>query len=1317
MLRTSAGGTLFGAALALSALPATAQVRIEQVYASGGAVGALYSRDFVQLYNAGAPQSLSGWSLQHASASGASWTKAALPALTLAQGERLLVRLAGEASVPPNQSCALPLHDADHPAQLAPSGGKLAVCSNNITLSGGQPTSPAIADFVGWGDANWREPFAGGSSADNAPALSATLALLRRSCGELDAQRNAGDFQLALPRPRSRALDSNSGIDFATYVAPRMARAGESVRVCAAPFDCALESAAGDWQFTLDAGALGAGFVVLRDDGTGGDELAGDGLYSAAVAIGAATAIGDVALPVTAQRGAASSQGVASLLVRSAASDAADLCASAELVTGPFPLSRSGSLSGASVEPNAVLHALFPTFGMGARRGRWLRVLGTGGPMSADTCLSAPLGGVDTPDTVLLVATGDCDSLSVIGFGDDQLLLCGPGFGVERRSRVEWCSLAGQEYFVWTASFNSGASTLDYVLTISELGGACSTPVVGGALCTPDAAAASAREAESALGPASNDLCGAAAQPEPISVGSPERALVGHARALGAHIDVDLYRFRAAISDTFRARLDAPFRARLELYELGPGGSCPLGALVASTALAERCSQPSLIAPLQAGGWYALRVAPANSDDPNWLGGFEPGGNSSAYVLWTELGDPPANDDCSSALALSCGASANGTLWGATGDVGALAACAGPGGAVAVEHPGVWWRVSLPGAPGVDDRSVWVETDSVAVDTRLSVFAGDCAQLVCVTSNDDIDASGRSRVAWRAVAGVEYFVLVHGGEAAQGAFVIRAGCEFPTPGDECASAPTLSGFSGAVLVTTLGATGEPSNYPAAGVGGLAPCASPALASNSYFDVWRAFAPACSGQVLISACGAGDFVLTLHSDCPTPTLPATALCAVTSASGCAQLVAPLDSSRLYWVRVAHADGASPGGPVTLSWAFEDGDGDGAADCVDGCPSDPNKTAPGVCGCGVSDVDSDGDGASDCVDGCPIDPNKLAPGVCGCGVSDIDTDGDGAADCVDGCPLDPNKLLPGICGCGVSDVDSDGDGVANCLDGCPSDPNKLAPGICGCGVSDVDSDGDGAADCVDGCASDPNKTTPGVCGCGVSDVDSDGDGAADCVDGCPSDPNKLAPGACGCGVSDFDTDGDGVADCVDNCVALSNPTQADCDLDGVGDACEIASGASYDTDGDGVPDECESGQWTGYCTASTSSAGCSPSLSGLGTPSASLATPFSIVAEPIDAQRFGLVFYGVTGPAASPFGTGWLCVNLPIQRTPVAPTGGPAGTCLGQLLLDWNGYVLTHPQALGMPLQAGDLIWSQAWWRDPQAPSGTRVSSALQFTLAP
>ena len=267
---------------------------------------------------------------------------------------------------------------------------------------------------------------------------------------------------------------------------------------------------------------------------------------------------------------------------------------------------------------------------------------------------------------------------------------------------------------------------------------------------------------------------------------------------------------------------------------------------------------------------------------------------------------------------------------------------------------------------------------------------------------------------------------------------------------------------------------------------------------------------------------------------------------------------------------------------------DSDGDGTMDCNDGCPDDADKTEEGQCGCGNPDTDSDGDGSADCIDGCPDDPDKTEAGACGCGVADSDSDGDGTADCIDGCPDDPDKIEEGQCGCGVADVDSDGDGSADCIDGCPDDPDKIEEGQCGCGVADTDSDGDGTADCIDGCPDDPNKTEPGVCGCGTADDDSDGDGTADCNDGCPDDPNKIEPGVCGCGVADDDSDGDGTADCNDGCPLDAfktepgscgcNQDDSDSDADGTLD-CE-----DPDDDNDGLPDVtdvCPLGEYGGIC----------------------------------------------------------------------------------------------------------------------------------------
>jgi hypothetical protein len=58
--------------------------------------------------------------------------------------------------------------------------------------------------------------------------------------------------------------------------------------------------------------------------------------------------------------------------------------------------------------------------------------------------------------------------------------------------------------------------------------------------------------------------------------------------------------------------------------------------------------------------------------------------------------------------------------------------------------------------------------------------------------------------------------------------------------------------------------------------------------------------------------------------------------------------------------------------------------------------------------------------------------------------------------------------------------------------------------------------------------------------------------------------------GCASFGPDTDGDGVPDAYDNCPDVPNLNQADCNGNGVGDACEFLK---FDCNNNGIPDECE------------------------------------------------------------------------------------------------------------------------------------------------
>ena len=207
--------------------------------------------------------------------------------------------------------------------------------------------------------------------------------------------------------------------------------------------------------------------------------------------------------------------------------------------------------------------------------------------------------------------------------------------------------------------------------------------------------------------------------------------------------------------------------------------------------------------------------------------------------------------------------------------------------------------------------------------------------------------------------------------------------------------------------------------------------------------------------------------------------------------------------------------------------QDSDADGIIDCLDPCP-DHADLEPTECGCGIEPIGEkaymtcpEGKGI---LDRCPHDPDKIAPGVCGCGVSDRGIDwslednaqtiGQPTSTCLksdpdyDQCPFDPDKKDPGECGCGNPDIDSDEDGLIDCYDACQDDPKKQQPGTCGCGVPDSsenlrDRDGDGVVDCLDLCPDNPYKVEPGNTGCEYGDTD--GDELEDQDDFCPYNPN--------------------------------------------------------------------------------------------------------------------------------------------------------------------------------------------------------------------
>ena len=139
---------------------------------------------------------------------------------------------------------------------------------------------------------------------------------------------------------------------------------------------------------------------------------------------------------------------------------------------------------------------------------------------------------------------------------------------------------------------------------------------------------------------------------------------------------------------------------------------------------------------------------------------------------------------------------------------------------------------------------------------------------------------------------------------------------------------------------------------------------------------------------------------------------------------------------------------------------------------------------------------------------------------------------------------------------------------------------------------------------------------------------------------------------------------------------------------------------------------------YCTGKVNSQGCTPTISWTGAPSASDPTPFVVRASDVLNGKNGILFYGLSGRAALPFGGGTLCVQPPLARTPAQTSGGnpPPDDCSGQFAFDFNALIQSgQVPALG----SGRVVNGQYWSRDPANADGTGISlaDAVELTICP
>ncbi|MGI9140608.1 MAG: DNA/RNA non-specific endonuclease [Gemmatimonadaceae bacterium] len=245
----------------LNVAPAAPKMVISQLYGAGGNSGATLNADYVELFNAGtATASLSGWSVQYASATGTGnfgSSASQLVALSgsVAPGQYYLVKLAGGANGAP-----LPASDATGTIAMAAGAGKVALSDQATSLGcngGSNPCTPTqlarIVDLVGYGSANFYE----GSGAT--PALSTTLAGFRANNGCTDTNDNSDDFSTGTPAPRNSsttvsACAGGGGVAVVdrVVVTPEEATVelGSSTQFTAKAYDAADQEIAADFTWS-----------------------------------------------------------------------------------------------------------------------------------------------------------------------------------------------------------------------------------------------------------------------------------------------------------------------------------------------------------------------------------------------------------------------------------------------------------------------------------------------------------------------------------------------------------------------------------------------------------------------------------------------------------------------------------------------------------------------------------------------------------------------------------------------------------------------------------------------------------------------------------------------------------------------------------------------------------------------------------------------------------------------------------------------------------------------------------------------------------
>ncbi len=283
--------------------PFNPAIKISQVYGGGGNSGSTYTNDFIELYNTGSlPIDITGWSVQYTGATTAfaPQTTPTPPGVatpltttlsgTIQPGHYYLIKESQGAG----GTTSLPAADLTGGILVGSTAGKVALVASSSVLVGGTagdcPTDPLIVDFVGYGIS---PTTATCSETSPTVTLTNTTAAIRKNNGCTDTDNNSNDFLIDGPIPRNSLLPAHGcgadptqlfgqGLATPDYLLPS---SNTLLTINVSP---ASISPSTGIAVSADLTSIGGNAPQqFYDDGTHGDQMAGDNVFSYLQTVGA----------------------------------------------------------------------------------------------------------------------------------------------------------------------------------------------------------------------------------------------------------------------------------------------------------------------------------------------------------------------------------------------------------------------------------------------------------------------------------------------------------------------------------------------------------------------------------------------------------------------------------------------------------------------------------------------------------------------------------------------------------------------------------------------------------------------------------------------------------------------------------------------------------------------------------------------------------------------------------------------------------------------------------------------------------------------